>query len=169
MKSTFAEIKFLVDQFASKINIPLDQLPTYGYSRDLGFPHIEIGSGGLVSYVAMERGQETYRYSPVEMDDLLYKIFEGATFSMALSYELKHRIKGQDFRRIYFTEHERLMGLLNKAWETRMHQHHQEVLNKHPFDDKARERVDYLSQLKSNGTQHNQAWELACEKYPLPG
>jgi len=135
MKSTFAEIQFNVDSLAVKINVAPDLFPTYGYSRDGGFPHIEIDNDGTVYFVIVERGHEFERWAPPTMDDLLYRIFKDATWSMAGDYELKHRIKGQDFRRINFAEHERLLSLVNKEWQIRLQKHHQDVLIKHPFDD----------------------------------
>jgi hypothetical protein len=44
MLLTLSEIKAWVDQLADKINAPQEILPTYGYSKGTGHPHIDIGS-----------------------------------------------------------------------------------------------------------------------------
>jgi len=168
MKSTFSEIKSLIDRLAAKINVPKEQLPTYGSSIGDGTPCIDIGVDGTVYFVVTERGTEFERWLPQTMDDLLYRVIEGATWSMASQYELKHRIKGQDNRRISFAYQEELLGILNKDWRFRAFEKHTEILKKYPFDDHASERVDYLLVLKSKGMEHYEAWALACEKYPLP-
>lgn len=169
MKSTFAEIQSLANSLAARIKIPHNQLPTFGSSVGDGTPCIEIGTDGTVYYVITERGSEYERWVPSNMDDLLYRIFQGVTWSMAIQYELKNRIERQDSRRMSFDEHARLMGLLNRDWQSRLQKHYKDILDKHPFDDHSRERVDYVLTLQSSGDEYEKAWQVACEKYPLPG
>jgi hypothetical protein len=76
------EVRTAVDRLAGIIEPPENLLPTYGVSRDLGYPHIEI-QGILMSYVIVERGQELERHSSIELDDILYWVFKSVTFSMA--------------------------------------------------------------------------------------
>jgi len=155
-------------QLALKIDAPEDILPTFGYTRDGGHAHIEINNGNRVYYVAIERGQEVYRFEPQSMDELLYKVFENAAWVIAGEYELKNRIAGQDFRRMLFKEQERLIGILNENWELELNKKHQAILIKHPFDDHGSERATYTAQLRASGETPNDAWDIACKKYPLP-
>lgn len=168
MKPTLGEIKILVDQLAAKIHAPEDSLPTYGYSIDGGHPHIEIDKNGQLYYVAIERRQETYRYMAISMDDLLYQIFKGVTAMMASKFGMNNKVKGQDSRRVWFPEQERLLGILNEEWQLKKHAQFEEILKKHPFDDHASERAIYFKELMSNGQIKGNEWEIACEKYPLP-
>ena len=134
MKPTLSQVKALVEQLAVKINAPEKLLPTYGNSIDDGHPYIEIESG-ILFYLAKERGIEVKRYVALDLDDLLYHIFKDIMFTMATNYELKNRIKGQDFRRILFAEQERLLGSLDKKWALKQHKEHESILADHPFDD----------------------------------
>ena len=60
------EVKAAVDHLAGTIHPPEDLLPTYGVSRDLGYPHIEI-DGILMSYVTVERGREIERHCNIDL------------------------------------------------------------------------------------------------------
>jgi hypothetical protein len=135
MASTLGEIKTLVDSLAEKINAPQNVLPTYGYSDDGALPHIEVGENGERYYVVVDHGQELKREVAIDTDDLLYKIFDSVTFSMACKFEGRHRIKGQDFRRLLFARQEELLGSINKGWRLRKKEYHNEILMTHPFDD----------------------------------
>ena len=136
MNPGLADIKTLVDSLAEKIKAPQNLLPTYGKTVDSAHPHIEIDSNGRLYYVIVERGEEIRRDLAVDTNDLLFKIFAGVTFSMACSFELKHRKKNEDFRRQLFSKQEELLGSLDKEWEIRQRKDHQRTLTAHPFEDK---------------------------------
>ena len=89
---TIAEIKIEVDRLAAKIGASGFCLPTYGCSEDGARPHIEIDPRGYHCVVA-ERGQELKRITTVDLNELLYQIFEAITFSLACDYELAHRVE----------------------------------------------------------------------------
>jgi hypothetical protein len=54
-------IKEKVEELAFKINAPIDLLPTYGYTKDFAYPHIEVDIFGFLHYVIVELGQELDR------------------------------------------------------------------------------------------------------------
>ena len=116
MKLTLEDIKTLVDKLAEKINVPQCHFPTYGYSNDGAQPHIEVDINGQLYYVIVERGEELRRDVALDTDDLLYRIFADITFSMAVDYEVNHRVKEEDFRRQMFAKQEELLGKLNDNW-----------------------------------------------------
>lgn len=66
----------------------------------------EVGDGAAIGdhhttsdpSVVVERGIEWERRKTNDLDKLLYWIFANLTFSMAVEYELAHRVEGQDFR-----------------------------------------------------------------------
>ena len=99
--STLAEIEAAVTEVADRINPREYYLPTYGRSEDLARPHIETAARNM-SYVIVERGTELQRRTTTDLDTLLYWIFRDVTFSMAVDYEVAHRIEGQDFRILLF-------------------------------------------------------------------
>jgi hypothetical protein len=90
-----------VKELSNRINAPGSLLPTFGFSRDMGHPHIEVDHKGY-HYVVVERGTELERKSSDNLTDLLYWIFKDITFSMSVKFELQNRIEDQDFRVLLF-------------------------------------------------------------------
>ena len=166
-KLTYKKIKKQVDKIADLISAPTNSLPTYGYSRDMAYPHIEIDRLGRLHYVVIERGQEYKRVTTTNLDELLYWIFDSITFSMACDYELKNRKDEKlDSRRVMFAKQEELLGIINPLWKDKHHLEHLKILEKHPFDDLASIRATYCKQLRDQGYSDNEAWGLVCDKYP---
>lgn len=85
-KLTYKVIRKRVKVIADLIKAPTDLLPTYGHSRDMAYPHIEIDKQNRLHYVIVERGQEYRRDTTIELDELLYWIYESVTFRMATSF-----------------------------------------------------------------------------------
>jgi hypothetical protein len=167
MQLTLAEIKTKVDALAEKIGASGYALPAYGYSEDFARPHIEIDSRGY-HYVVIERGQEQSRLTTHDLDELLYIIFSDVTFGLACDYELAHRIETQDVRRIIFRHQLELLMRLKPEWGQREIERHKEILSRHPFDDMANIRATLTKKLRDKGHSADAAWQMACEKYPLP-
>ena len=132
---TLLDIEKQVEKFSAIINVPKNLLPTYGYSIDFGYPHIEVDNAGRLHFVINERGQELERQTTNELDELLYWIFDSITFSMACKFELNNRLPAQDCRRIIFSKQEELLSQLNSDWQLREHKKHKKILEDHPFND----------------------------------
>ena len=167
MLLTLPEIKAKVDQSAEEIGAPQDILPTYGYSKGTGHPHIDIGSQGYY-YLVLERDVVCDRLITKDIDELLYKIFVGVTFDISSDYELNHRIENQDSRRKMFRHQEELLSMLSPQWGERKSQEHGQILTQHPFDDFSHVRATLCGSLREQGNPYEVAWKMACEKYPLP-
>ncbi len=103
-----------------------------------------------------------------DLDELLYNIFQSVTFTLACSYELKHRKRAKDFRRIMFVQQEELLSQLNQSWGERRRLEHEEILKRSPFDDYASIRATYCKDLRDQGYSVEKAQEIAYSKYPLP-
>jgi hypothetical protein len=131
------DIKKKVDELAAKINAPTDLQPTYGYSRDFAYPHIEVDNVGLLHYVIIERGEELSRKTTDNLDMLLFWIFSNLTFSMACDYELNNRQEDKDFRRILFEKQEEILGQLSDTWRQKENEEHKRILKDHPYNDPA--------------------------------
>lgn len=134
MTLPLTEIKSRVKKLAAVIAAPAETLPTFGRSEQSGRPHIEVDSGSY-HYIIAERGQELERHTTPDIDELLYLIFQWITFELAINYELDHRIHGQDVRRIVFERQENLLSQLSPSWGERRIQEHEQILQKHPFND----------------------------------
>jgi Immunity protein 63 len=167
MKS-IPDIKSEVDRLAAIIGATgHPSLPTYGFTRDAGYSHVEVDSRGY-HLVTVERGEELERITTKDLDDLLYHIFENVTSSLAGEYELAHRIKGQDFRRIYFQKRFELLSQLSPRWGERGRQKIQDTLRASPFDDLSEDRVALAIELGQAGHPQNVVEQMIFERYPLP-
>ena len=67
--------------------------------------------------------------------EIAYWIFKHQTFVMAFDYERKHRIEGQDCRRIAFEKQLDLMEILGYEYKQRAESEINEILKGHPFQD----------------------------------
>jgi hypothetical protein len=132
---TLVEIKHEVDRLARVIDASGHcALPTYGRSEDCARPHIEIDQRGY-HFVVVERGQELSRFTTADSNDLLYRIFETVTFSIACDYELANRINTQDSRRLLFHRQVSLLSKLSEDWGQRCAHRLELILEEHPFND----------------------------------
>ncbi len=101
-------------------------------------PHIEVDTQGY-HYVVVERGEELTRITTMDLDELLYHVFEAITFGLACDYEVTHRISGQDFRRLLFKYQIELLSTLSTQWAQRELADHRQILRQNPFDDQLSE------------------------------
>ena len=163
---TLTEIQKLAQDLASRINAPTNLLPTFSTPIGDATPNIEIDSSGHYHFVISERGTEYERKTTSDLNDLMYWIFSGVTFSMACAHELKNRIEDKDSRRIMFTKQEELLGLLNTDWEERERKEHKSILINNPFDDLAGLIATYFGELRAKGLPESEIEKLAYEKYP---
>jgi hypothetical protein len=164
--TTIDGLRKSVQRVAAIISAPSDLLPTYGASRDFGHPHIEVDQNGY-HYIVVERGQEIERWSTQNPNELLFWVFDSATFSMAVAYELIHRMEGQDCRRIIFEKKLELLGALDSDWRARAGKAQKAILERHPFDDFSSIRAQLAKKLRDEGNNPDTAWNMACEKYPI--
>lgn len=161
-------IKAEVDRLAAIIGVSSrDSLPSYGYSRDAGMPHVEVDATHY-HWVVVERGQVQGRFSTPDLEELLEKIFKSITFDQAVSYELAHRIETQDCRRMIFKHQVELLAKLSARWAQEEAEKHREILSRHPFDDLAGIRATLTREFRESGMAPEAAWKMACDRYPLP-
>jgi hypothetical protein len=131
---TLQEIEKEVAKLARRVGASLHDLPTYGVSRDGGYPHIEA-KDGLYHYVVVERGEERERRSSADFDDLVYWIFRSVTHNMAFFPEDMARIRDQDCRRVAFPKQIQLMKRLGPKMGERMEQDIADILRIAPYGD----------------------------------
>ena len=162
---TLKEIENKVNQLGGIIKAASNLFPTYGFSKDFAYPHIEVDNIGM-HYVIIERGQELERKTTNNIDELLYWIFDNVTFSMSTDFELKNRDESKDCRRIMFSKQEELLDLINPEWKEIAKKEHKEILGRNPFDDLAGLRATYCGELRANGLSEPEINKLANEKYP---
>lgn len=127
------ELQVRIDQLNARLGASEEQLVLAGRFSDEGFFVREEGGEYLLCY--FERGKVDIRHRTSSVDDLLYRFFESVTASMALAYELRHRVPGQDFRRVAFARQEELLGEMFPEWADRCKQEHAAILRQSPFRD----------------------------------
>lgn len=127
------EIEARIDQLSARLGATEQQLPLISRDGYEGFFVREEGGEYLLCY--SERGRIDIRCRTSSLDELLYHFFESVTASMAFAYELKHRIPGQDSRRLAFEQQIELLGRIFPEWATRREQEHAEILRQFPFHD----------------------------------
>jgi Immunity protein 63 len=165
---SLSEIKTEVDRQAAVIGAAEHHaLPTYGHTQDGARPHIEVDSRGY-HLVVVERGQEQERFTTRDHDELLFRIFKSVTHELAFAYELAYRVETQDCRRLAFRRQVELLSQLSPRWAEREAQAHEHILRKHPFDDMSGIRAGLTKELRDAGHTPQTAWQMACERYPLP-
>jgi len=131
---TLEQIRDEIERRAPLIGATGDLLPTYGRTEDFARPHIEVDAQQY-HFVVVERGEELARVSTTELDELLYRVFEAATFSLACRYELRHRKPLEDSRRQLFRVQVELLAKLDARWGERRAEAHRLTLLQHPFSD----------------------------------
>ena len=100
-----------------------------------GAPHVEI-IGDNYHYVVTERGSELERKTTTDKQELLYWLISNVVSEMASDFKLKHRFKGQDFRRLGFAKRIELMARISAEWAERMADDIQKILAAHPYNDR---------------------------------
>lgn len=88
---------------------------------------------GAYHYVTVERGCEQERRVARDERELLYWIFEDITHGMAFEHELRHRVEGQDCRRIAFAKQLELMVAVDAGFADRLRARLEAVLRKAPY------------------------------------
>jgi hypothetical protein len=144
---TLQEIEADVAKLASRVGAHRDDLPTYGSSRDGGYPHVEVDAG-LYHYVVVERGQERERRSSADYNDLLYWIFQDVTFKLAFLFAPTGR-EDRDYRRVAFPHQIQLMRRLGPDMGKRMEREIADILERAPYDDEPAKAVHRMRKGES--------------------
>ena len=110
----FDNIKSEVDKLAKIINSPESLLPIYGFSIDER-PCVSLISDGHYCLTYSDRGEIKSSYIASDIDHLLYLIFSGLTYSIAL-FHTKYKKGVVPIKLIYQRQLE-LLGEINKDWQ----------------------------------------------------
>jgi hypothetical protein len=126
---TLSELKKQVEELTKKIDVPKHSIPTFYSSEQSGLPHIEI-RGLEYHFVVCERGSEHSRKTTTDKNELLFWIFDGITFSMACTEEVKNRRENEDFRVQLFQIQEDLIAKINIEYSERLKIKHDKILRR---------------------------------------
>ena len=154
-------------EYAAKIEADEKHLPTICQDKIEGHPMI-TRIGESYQYTINERNKEYEKTIFDNVDELLHKIFEGITFSIATEYEVENRILNQDSRRLIFQKQNELLRMLNTDWERINRSKQSIILEENPFDDFSHKRVNVYEEYVQMGYSESEAWSKSCEDFPLP-
>ncbi|HLP19474.1 MAG TPA: Imm63 family immunity protein [Chitinophagales bacterium] len=118
-----------------KISNDFTLLPAINSSNYDAKPFIEIDRYGY-NYVCCERNQEIFRKLPIDTEQLLYEVFRDISFRLAIGWESKNRLQGEDFRRQLFAKRIELMGKINPVFAEKMQEEINQILLHYPYSTK---------------------------------
>ena len=113
--TTMPQMEAAIRRLAARIGAPDRDLPTFTMYVGDGTPHVDLQSDGF-NWVVSERGEEYERVVTRDANEILWLVFKGAAFSMAVDYALAHGGPGVDARRLIFQRGLQLLGELSPAW-----------------------------------------------------
>jgi len=114
MQLTLPQIEGKVREFASIINAPEDFIPTFGYSKNSGLPHIEI-SDEYYHLIVLEKGERISEKSTKDPDELLFMIMHTITLSMACE-RMVNDTNYQSFRMLLFQAQKNIISKINLSY-----------------------------------------------------
>jgi Immunity protein 63 len=164
---TLSEIVAQVQVLAKRIDAQKLLYANVTSENDEANPFVKVSSS-TYAYIIRERGQVTKKLQTTDSDELLRWIFSDITFRMASDFESKHRTGSADTRRGIFARQIELQEKLNPSWAVKEQLEIDKILSDAPYDDYTDERVLQFEKEKDAGADDNEAWLLACKKYPLP-
>jgi len=128
------EIEKNIINIANLNNIPLNLCPTFRFNEGTARPEIKVDQLGY-HYVISERGNVFENYITLDFDEILYRVFEDATFTLAMKQAMKNRIEGEDFRRQFFKIQEEMIKEIRESFYIKLCDKHKNILNQYPFSD----------------------------------
>lgn len=132
VQMTLASIRDRYDTIADRLSAPARHRHFFTTPQHDGSCHVEL-VGSEFHYVVTERGTEYERWTTSDADELLFWLVSDLTREMAMEWELKNRIEGEDFRRQFFSKHVELMAQVNEAWGRRTRLNYEKILEEYPF------------------------------------
>ncbi len=126
---TLAAVETIVKALSKQLDAPTHLLPSFGVNYDAAQPEVRVDAKGY-HFVVVERGRELQHKVFQQLEELLFEVFSAVTFSMALDYELQHRVKEQDFRIIMFAKQVELLAQLDENFAMRRRVEAERLLRK---------------------------------------
>ncbi|MEB6380128.1 immunity 63 family protein [Leclercia adecarboxylata] len=134
MLANINEIQKQVDEIILRAGFPKHSVNLCSAPVGGGTPYISF-ENNTYNYIYSERGYELSRKVTHSLNTLLYWIMSEFACQIAYQYELAHRIKGKDGRRIAFPKFIEIMANMNPAWESEARNEIQNILAEAPYDD----------------------------------
>lgn len=132
---------------------------TYDKPSQIAIPFVKVDKDGY-HYIVMERGRELKHVVTLDFQELLYLIFSGITFSMALDYisdyKLAERTRGMEQRRFLFMKQLELLRTIDPNFEKKRRLEIMKKLEEYPFADGFPDSLEYAEEyLKKSKEDEN--------------
>ncbi|MDH5414542.1 MAG: hypothetical protein OEW87_10420 [Flavobacteriaceae bacterium] len=108
MLLTLPEIEDKIREYASIIDAPEELIPTFGFSDQSGLSHIEI-QDGCYFLIVCQKGDELSRESFDSTDELVFKVLQDISYSMACDLDFDGA-DDQNFRERFLDAQQHLMS-----------------------------------------------------------
>ncbi|MCQ1531826.1 Imm63 family immunity protein [Lutispora saccharofermentans] len=132
LNATYERLKPLA--ISESIYKPLDIYFSTGTPQNMEGAYCYSDENGY-HYCYTERGKVSMHKITKDFFELSYWIINDQVFNMALSYELKHRIKGKDPRRLIFNKELQLFESIGENYKKRAENEINNILNRAPYQD----------------------------------
>ncbi len=97
----------------------------YVYEEDGIYYYIEVGDrGGIAAELKTEK-----------IEDLLYKLYSGITFNVAIKYAMVNKERNKDWRRVLFSKQLELLRELGEMYYIRRWEEINIILEESPYKD----------------------------------
>ena len=108
MLLTLPKIEAEIREYAAIIDAPEEFIPTFGSSNQSGLSHIEIQDGRYFLIVC-EKGDELSRESFDNADELVFKVLQDISYSMACDLDFDGT-NDQNFRELFLDAQNSIMS-----------------------------------------------------------
>lgn len=135
---TLEEIKNIIFDLGNKIGIDNNSklYPMFSNSAHVFSEGPSIYIDGLeYHYIVMDRGQVRKHLESEQLDVILYEIFSSITSALARDFELEHRNKTDDSRRVWWKKQLELLSIINPKFTKIRKKEMDEILKISPFRD----------------------------------
>ena len=127
MELTLPQIEGKVREFTHIIHAPEDLIPTFGFSKESGLPHIEIYSD-TYCLVVSENGKQISKKSTKDPDELLFMIMHTITLSMACE-RIFNDTNYQNLRMRLFQTQKNIISKINLLYMSKVNLKHDGMQN----------------------------------------
>lgn len=132
---TLDELKKYILKMSYRIavNENSDLLPLFSKTEDVYNEGASVYIDDKYHYVIMERGRVYKHYESDVLEDVLYPLFKNVTFSLAQEYEVHHRKKEEDFRKLMWEKQLELLGRIDEKFADMRKSEIEEILKIAPY------------------------------------
>ena len=128
---TLPQIERKVREFANIIHTAEEFIPTFGYSKNCGLPHVEIVNNTYY-LIVLQDGKELSREQTSDADELLFMIMHSITFSMACDRVFENT-NYKSFKERLFQSQKNIISKINLTYMQKVKSTHDTINKEYSF------------------------------------